>query len=58
VALYGLVRYLVATDRGELILGLVAVAAVALVTQSEAITLVAAGIAVALLLGLRQLNRA
>ncbi|MFL5894223.1 MAG: hypothetical protein ACJ76Z_03800 [Thermoleophilaceae bacterium] len=58
LVLYGLLRYLVATDRDEAMVAIVAVLVIALITGSTAATLAAAVIAFALLLALRRLNRA
>jgi hypothetical protein len=54
---YGWLRYLIETDRGEVIWAVVLVVGVAVFTGSGTATAVAAGLAVAALCALRWLNR-
>ena len=55
---YGWIRYLIETNRGEVIWGIVTVVGVAIVTQSQTATELAAVLVVAALLSLWRLNRA
>jgi drug/metabolite transporter (DMT)-like permease len=54
---YGWIRYLIATDRGGVIWGMVFVLAVAIFTGSDTATAIAAVLVVAALLALWRLNR-
>jgi hypothetical protein len=56
VGFYGWFRYLIATDRGEVIWGIVIVIGVALVTGSQTATEIAVVLVAAALLGLWRIN--
>ena len=57
LGLYGWLRYLIATDRGEVIWGMVFVVGVAVLTGSPAATAVATVVVAAALVALWRLNR-